>query len=135
MIWKTKTHQYSATLCQRTGKPCPALARLARAMVDAVDAGSRCATSEFEIEGSSELQHCAEGCTARFRACSDQIRLYCGVDAEAQTQSLDLYGDMIFNPGFSTLSSGSVPDHPCAMLEVRAIAPKLARFAPAHAAS
>lgn len=32
MIWKTKTHEFSATVCQRTGKTCPALARLARSI-------------------------------------------------------------------------------------------------------
>ncbi|WP_171124359.1 hypothetical protein [Ruegeria sp. HKCCD7251] len=118
MIWKTKTHEFSATICQKTGKPCPALARMARAMADAIATAQPVTTKEFEVEGSGELSHCAEGCTARFRAHSDLIRVYCGTASETPTTKLDDYADMMFGTSLSAMSTGTLSDMPCAMLEV-----------------
>lgn len=133
MIWKTKTHEFSSTLCQRTGKPCPALARLARAMVDAIETAGRCATQDFEIEGSSDLHHCPEGCTARFHARRDQIRLFSGIDAEAPVDGLDRYADVFFGSEFRTLTSDTLATRPCAMLQVRSHAPQKSAKAPLQA--
>ena len=124
MIWKTRTHEYTATVCQRTGKTCPALARMARAMAQAMAEAHPVATSEFEIEGSSELTHCPEGCTARFRAQPDQMRVFCGTDAAANTKQLDDYADMIFGTDIQTMPSGVIETPPCAMLEVLALRPR-----------
>lgn len=126
MIWKTKTHEFTATMCQHTGKPCPALARLARAMAQAMGKAVDASGPEFEIEGSSDLTHCTDGCTARFRAGRDRIRLFCGADPEAEMDGLDDYADMMFGAAFNTLPSGIISKLPCAMLEVRTLAPRMA---------
>lgn len=118
MIWKTKSHEYMATLCQRTGGTCPAMARMARAMAEAMTQADRITTNEFEIEGSSELSHCEQGCLARFRAGPDQIRIFCGTDAETSINVLDAYADMIFDDRGGVLPASAMPQPPCAMLEV-----------------
>ncbi|WP_170468040.1 hypothetical protein [Ruegeria arenilitoris] len=124
MIWKTHTHEYTATLCQKTGKPCPALAQLARAITQAMDAAQPVTTSEFEMDGSSELSHCGEGCTARFRASPARIRVYCGTNAEDSAETLEGYADMMFGADFAMLPAGALTTAPCAMLEARALAPR-----------
>ncbi|WP_170417094.1 hypothetical protein [Ruegeria atlantica] len=123
MIWKTTTHEFTATLCQKTGKTCPALARMARALTDAMATAQPVTTSEFEVEGSGELAHCTEGCTARFRASPSQIRVYCGANAGDPADMLDDYADMMFGPEFATLPSGVLTTLPCAMLQASALAP------------
>ena len=130
MIWKTKTHEYAATVCQRTGKTCPALARVARAMAQAVAEAGPVSTAGFEVEGSSELTHCPEGCTARFRARCDQVRIFCGTDPNTPLNGLDDYADMIFGNEFSTFPSGVISNPPCAMLEVTTLAPRKMRHEP-----
>lgn len=124
MNWKTKTHEFTATICQHTGKTCPALARLARAMAGALEQAGPATTAEFEIEGSSELTHCPKGCTARFRARRDHIRVYSGAGAGTSIDALDGYANMIFGTGFTTLPSSAISDRPCAMLEAWAIEPR-----------
>lgn len=124
MIWKTNTHEFAATVCQRTGKPCPALARMARALTQAVSTARPVTTSEFQVEGSSELTHCAEGCTARFRACPDQVRVFCGTNPGIETEMLDDYADMMFGTSFATLPAGLLANPPCAMLEASVLAPR-----------
>lgn len=122
MIWKTDTHEFSATVCQRTGKPCPALAHMARALTQAISTAQPVSTQEFQVEGSSELAHCAEGCTARFRACPDQVRVFCGTDPDVTTDMLDEFADMMFGDSFATLPAGLLTNPPCAMLEASALA-------------
>ncbi|KIC40792.1 hypothetical protein RA27_13645 [Ruegeria sp. ANG-R] len=122
MIWKTNTHAFTATVCQRTGQPCPALARMARALTHAMATARPVTTSDFLIEGSSELSHCPEGCTARFRAQSDQVRVFCGTDPEIETDRLDDYANMMFGTEFNSLPSGLLSTPPCAMLEASVLA-------------
>ncbi|WP_271949778.1 hypothetical protein [Ruegeria faecimaris] len=124
MIWKTKTHEFTATVCQRTGKPCPALARMARAMAEAMATATPAASKTFEVEGTSDLTHCTEGCTARFRAQSEQIRVYCGTSTDTPTEMLDAYGDMMFGPEFIQKSAGFLSEPPCAMLDVSTLPPR-----------
>ncbi|WP_037315037.1 hypothetical protein [Ruegeria halocynthiae] len=124
MIWKTKTHQFTATVCQRTGKTCPALARLARAMTVAMKTAAPTTTPEFQVEGSSDLTYCPEGCTARFWAQKDQIRVFCGTCADTPTKTLDGYADMMFGTSFTPLPAGVLTDLPCAMLEVSSLVPR-----------
>ncbi|WP_420586020.1 hypothetical protein [Ruegeria sp.] len=123
MMWKTKTHQFSATVCQRTGRSCPALAQMARAVVQAMEAAVPATTAEFEFDGSSELTYCAQGCNARFRAQKDQIRVYCGSEADTSIEALDNYADMLFGLDFAARPAGGLPTPPCAMLEVMALSP------------
>ena len=123
MIWKTKTHEFAATVCQRTGAPCPALAQMARALTQAMSATKPVTKTEFEIEGTIDLSHCPEGCTARFRAQCDQIRVFCGADPETAIDRLDDYADMMFGTEFSSLPSDLLRNHPCAMLEASLLAP------------
>ncbi len=126
MIWKTKTHEFTATVCQRTGKPCPALAQMARALTQAMSTARPVTTDEFQVEGSSELSHCPDGCTARFRAHPDQVRVFCGTDPEVETDRLDDYADMMFGSTFSTLPSSLLANPPCAMLEASVLMPRAA---------
>ncbi len=123
MIWKTKTHEYVATICQRTGGPCPAMARMARALAEAMKKADHVTSEGFEIEGSSDLTHCAQGCMARFRAGPEQIRIFCGTEADTPIQTLDTYADLIFDETCAALPSGALPRTPCAMLEVLALRP------------
>lgn len=123
MIWKTKTHAFSATVCQRTGKTCPALAQVARAITQAIETAAPATTPNFQVEGSSELTHCREGCTARFRARLDQIRVFCGAASDICTDSLDSYADMMFADVFTSLPADVVASPPCAMLEVSTLVP------------
>ncbi len=122
MIWKTKTHQFTATVCQKTGKTCPALAQMARAVVQAMEAAVPASTPDFELEGSSELAHCAQGCFARFRAQADQVRVFCGTDVDTAIETLDDYADMMFGLEFTTRPAKLLPTPPCAMLEASIIA-------------
>ena len=122
MMWKTKTHQFTATVCQRTGRTCPALAQMARAVVQAMETAIPATTPQFELEGNSELTHCTQGCFARFRAQADQIRVFCGTDADTPIETLDDYADMMFGLEFTTRPANLLPTPPCAMLEVSTLA-------------
>ena len=124
MIWKTNTHQFTATVCQRTGKTCPALAQAARAMVQAVATASPVTTEAFEVEGSAELTHCPQGCTARFHARPDRVRIYCVTDPDTQSGRLDNYAELMFGAAFSTLPADTMENPPCAMLQAERLAPQ-----------
>ncbi|WP_170347290.1 hypothetical protein [Ruegeria atlantica] len=132
MIWKTKTHEFSATVCQRTGKTCPALARLARSISEAMTQATSATSDDFEIEGSSKLSHCTEGCHAIFRAQSDNIRVFCGTQPEAAIEPLNLYAELVFGNTVSAMPSGVVQTPPCAMIEVSTIRPRKPVCAPAQ---
>lgn len=133
MIWKTKTHKFSATLCQRTGQPCPALARMARAIAHSMETARPVTQDCFEVEGSSELNHCAEGCMARFRANPDQIRVFCGTDTGADVEVLDRYADMLFGIDTTALPASGLTTPPCAMIEVLSLDPTPVRTEAAQA--
>ncbi|WP_299948219.1 hypothetical protein [uncultured Ruegeria sp.] len=121
MIWKTNTHKFSATICQRTGKNCPALARMARALASSMAKADPKTTERFEIEGSCDLTHCPNGCTARFRARPDEIRVYCDVDSDAKIEHLDGYADLLFGTDACAIPAGTLSRPPCAMLEALAL--------------
>lgn len=123
MIWKTNTHEFSATVCQRTGRTCPALAHLARSVAQAVAAADAATSPDFRVEGSSELTHCTPGCMARFDARADLIRVYCGARAGADTQSLDAYADLMFNDQADACPAQGLDTSPCAMLQAVALDP------------
>ncbi len=121
MIWKTNTHEFSATICQRTGKNCPALAQMARALAASMAKVGPTTTAGFEIEGSCDLAHCAGGCTARFRACPDEIRVFCDADADTSIKCLDDYADLLFGSDIGSVPASLMSHPPCAMLEAIAL--------------
>ncbi|MDA7966901.1 hypothetical protein [Ruegeria sp.] len=124
MIWKTDTHQFTATICQRTGKTCPALAQVARAAVQAIATAAPATTAEFEVEGTADLTHCTQGCTARFQARPDRVRVYCGADPEVNGDCLNDYAELMFGSAFTTLPSHAISTPPCAMLQAEILAPR-----------
>ncbi|MEM1006504.1 MAG: hypothetical protein AAF625_06290 [Pseudomonadota bacterium] len=123
MIWNTDTHQFTATICQRTGKTCPALIRMASAMNSAITQAGTLTKEDFEIEGNVELTHCQDGCIARFRAGPDTIRVFCGSDPATETKKLDHYADLMFGSDAHMQVSCSITTPPCAMLEARVLPP------------
>ncbi|MEX0327572.1 MAG: hypothetical protein AB3N07_02520 [Ruegeria sp.] len=135
MIWKSNTHQFSATVCQRTGKTCPALARMARALVQSISTAGSATTRELEIEGSAELTHCPGGCTARFRAQPDEIRIFCGTLPNSDIDKLDDYANLMFGTAPGALPSGAITDPPCAMLQALACEPTRSATADARASA
>ena len=124
MIWKTGTHQFTATICRRTGKTCPALARVARAMAAAMAQASPATTDTFEVEGNTDLTHCPKGCTARFHARPDRVRVYCGADPATGLDRLENYAELMFGTEISTLPAARMATPPCAMLEAVALPPQ-----------
>ena len=134
MIWKTGTHQFSATVCQRTGKTCPALAQMARSIIQAMEAATAATTPEFAFDGSFELTHCPQGCTARFRAQKDLLRAFCGTSDDAPMETLDDYAEMMFGPEMTMRPAGMLPTPPCAMLEVTTLTPNPVAQAEHHVA-
>ena len=119
MNWSTQSHIFTATVCQHTGAPCPALARLARVVARALETAAPVTQADFEIEGSSELTHCADGCMAAFRATHQMIRIFCGAQAGASCERMDRYADMIFSGHDGPLPSGTLAHPPCAMLQAQ----------------
>ncbi|MBE1285653.1 MAG: hypothetical protein GJ676_20240 [Rhodobacteraceae bacterium] len=119
MIWKNKTHRFSASVCRHTGKPCPAAARVVRALAQAVDSAGRAASPDFEIEGSLDLDGCQRNCTARYSGNADMIRMYCDVSEQAEATMLDHMADALFSDDFIALPSVPSDEVPCAMLQAQ----------------
>ncbi|TMV06794.1 hypothetical protein FGK63_11760 [Ruegeria sediminis] len=117
MIWKTDTHLFSATLCQQTGEPCPALARMAEKLAGAMTTAAPMTAEDFKVEGTCTLEHCPSGCAARFEAGHGRIRVFCGVDADADGDRLNQFADMLLHPEAGFLPSGWLTRMPCALLE------------------
>ena len=118
MIWTDKTYDYSATLCQYTGKPCAALARLAGTLTQAIDRAVAAAGPEFEMEGSIAVNGCARDCTARFISSRTRTRLFCDIADDVPQVSLDRLADVMLgdaeSPGFPALPTSHMP---CSMLQ------------------
>ena len=118
MIWTDKTYSYAATLCQHTGRPCPAAARIVKQLTQAVHRAGAATSPDFEIDGSADVQGCDRNCTARFVATQDQIRLFCGVSDDTANTTLDRIADALFDMS-SPLASPGAAHIPCAMLQAR----------------
>ncbi|SLN15694.1 hypothetical protein TRL7639_00269 [Falsiruegeria litorea R37] len=116
MIWKTNTHLFSATVCQHTGKTCPAVQRMAEKLSQAMVASKPMTSDDFEIEGNSVLKHCPMECPARFTASHDRIRIFCGVTPEAETEDLNRFADALFDPQPRPMPAGTF-ERPCALAE------------------
>ncbi len=135
MILKTETHVLSATVCQRTGEPCPALLHMANTLTRAITQARRATSDGFEIEGNTELAHCPGGCTARFHAYGSRIRVYCDVDEATETAQLDRYADVLLNPASTSLPSGWITNPPCAILEATPRTTSAVTCGPTHASA
>lgn len=118
MIWTDKNYDYSATLCQYTGKPCAALARLAGTLTQAIDKAVAATGPDFELDGSIAVKGCARECTARFAASRMRTRLFCDVGEDAPQGALDQLADVMLagveSDGFPALPRDHIP---CAMLQ------------------
>lgn len=121
MIWTTETHQFSVTLCRRTGKPCPALSALAQNLARAMQKAEPVTGQDFEIEGECALAACGEGCQSLYSASHSRIRIFCGVGETADFSWFDRLADALMEPGEQVFVNDSRP-LPCAMAEARRIA-------------
>lgn len=126
MIWTTETHQFAVTLCQETGKPCPALSALARNLARAMHKAEPVTGQDFEIEGECALAACGDGCQALYSASHDRIRIFCGTGEMADFGWFDRLADALMAPGGQIIVKDNRP-LPCAMAEARRIAPSQAR--------
>lgn len=117
MIWKTNSHIFTATLCRHTGRTCPALARMAEKLAQAMDKAKPVTTEDFEIEGNSTLKNCPHACSARFRASHERIRIFCDVGADEDGNRLDQFADTLLSPEAVMLPAGWLAQPPCALLE------------------
>lgn len=122
MIWKTNTHLFSATVCQHTGKNCPAVNRMAEKLAQAIAASKPITTDDFEIEGDSVLKHCPHDCHARFVATHDRIRIFCDVTSEIETSDLNRFADALLKPSSGPITL-ALSQSPCALVEVLPIKP------------
>ncbi len=99
MIWTTPTHSFAATLCRKTGLPCPMAARLAQTLADALRKAEPATQPGFELTGTARLSGCGDGCTVRYVASHARIRLFCGVPETADQSPLDRLADAMFSDG------------------------------------
>ncbi|WP_240336760.1 hypothetical protein [Tropicibacter sp. Alg240-R139] len=120
MIWKTNTHLFTATVCQHTGKTCPAVQRMAEKLSQAMEASKPVTSDDFEIAGNSVLNHCPMECPAKFEASHDRIRIFCGVTPEAETEDLNRFADALFDPHPHPLTSTRF-ERPCAIVEAEPV--------------
>ena len=118
MIWTDTNYDYAATICQHTGKPCPALARLAKSLTHAVERAVAATGPDFELDGAIAVNGCARDCQARFSASRTRTRLFCDVAEDAPLPALDRLADVMLDDvdsaGFPSLSANQMP---CAMLQ------------------
>ncbi|SDE11317.1 hypothetical protein [Ruegeria marina] len=105
MIWTTDTHNFSATLCQRTGKPCSALAAMAQNLAHAMNKAEATTGQDFEIEGEFSLPTCPGGCRALYAASHRRIRVFCGVTETAETSWLNRMADALMDPQGQVLTA------------------------------
>ncbi|MGI9369584.1 MAG: hypothetical protein ACR2O2_12185 [Ruegeria sp.] len=117
MIWKSDTHLFTATLCQHTRKPCPALAHMAKALARGMSTSAPMTADDFELEGNVSLTHCKKGCNAVFCASRDRIRVFCDVAKDDDTDRLDRFADMLFNCDAMPVPTITQANRPCALLE------------------
>lgn len=105
MIWTTNTHSFSATLCQKTGKPCPVARQMMLNLARAMNKAEGVTAADFELTGTIRLQGCAAGCEARYVADHARISLFCDIARDASQSQLDRFADAMF----SVESTGLVP--------------------------
>jgi hypothetical protein len=119
MIWKDKTHEFTATVCMQTGRPCPAMARILRALTRSVASSAKMCDPNFLIEGSIDLDGCAHECTARYSASSARVRMYCNAGEEVAQPTLDRYADLALGQSATSIPTQQIRVYPCALSESR----------------
>lgn len=119
MIWADKTHQFTATLCRHTGRPCPAAARMVRKLAAAMTEAEAVTEADFEITGTAALSGCARQCTAKYAASHHSIRLFAGVEETADADMLHRLADALLDPDGQPLHGVAKAAVPCAMLDVK----------------
>lgn len=123
-----QTHQFSETTCTHLGGPCPAMARMLRALATALDKARPVTEGDFEICGESILDGCPRQCPARFFATHDRIRVFCDVSPKADRGTLDLFADALLSPTSLGFPADQISAYPCALGEAL---PRPTHFAPA----
>lgn len=126
MIWADKTHSYSATVCRHTGKTCPAAARMMRKLAAAMAAAKPMTEDDFEISGTADLAGCPRQCAAIYEASHCGIRLFAGVEKNADTAALNRLADALLDPDGRPLPGSARTTVPCAMLDAKPAAPAAA---------
>jgi len=109
------TYETIATLCQKTGRQCPAAAAAADHLARA--AGLACAAvPEFGMSGQLQLEGCAQGCAAQFTLDSARIELFCGVGAEVDIAALCAFADSFLGTGKPLYGIGKLDAPPRAIV-------------------
>jgi hypothetical protein len=119
MIWKDKTHEFTPTVCMQTGRPCPAMARILRALTRSVASSAKMCDPNFLIEGCIDLDGCAHVCTARYSASGARVRLYCNAGEEVAQLALDRYADLALGQSATGIPTRQISVYPCALSESR----------------
>jgi hypothetical protein len=119
MIWKDKTHEFTATVCMQTGRPCPAMARILRALTRSVSSSAKMCDPNFLIEGSIDLDGCEYECTARYSASGERVRLYCNAGEDVAQPALDRYADLALGQSTASIPTQQISVYPCALSESR----------------
>ncbi len=105
--------------CPHLGRPCSAVNHMLRTLAQAMDMAQPVTADDFEITGDSQLQGCPNGCPARYIASHKRIRIFCGVDAAAQADTLDQYADHMLNPSHTPMPAYVAANAPRAFAEAR----------------
>lgn len=104
-----ETHSFALSDCMHLGRPCPAANRMLRTLATAV-ATARSATEDgFEVTGESELQGCDRSCRACFQAGHDRIRVFCGIEGNADLADLNRFADAMLSPKPTPYHGQSAP--------------------------
>ncbi|MFS4581066.1 hypothetical protein [Phaeobacter sp. C3_T13_0] len=122
MNWTDKTHSYSLSTCQHLGRPCPAAERMLSRLATALGQARGVTADDFEIAGTCQLAACGQPCQAKFNASHDRIRIYCGVSAEADQNSLDHFADALFNEVPNSRIFPKLSEYPCGLAQARPLA-------------
>ncbi len=110
MTQTTTPSELVATLCRHTGRPCAAALQLARKL-ERMSAVARAAAPDLELTGHTQLDGCARTCPALFHLSSSGIALYCGVDADADPESLAAFAAAFLDPAAGPVATGGpIPD-------------------------
>lgn len=120
-----------ATICQRTGRQCPAALSAADQLARA--ASLACATEPaFCMTGQLMLEGCAQGCAAQFTLNGTHIELFCGVEADVDIAALCAFSDSFLGTGKALHGIGKLDTPPQAIVRkyiTPSMAPQTAQFA------
>jgi hypothetical protein len=110
-----RRYETIATLCQKTGRPCPAAATAAEQLARAA-ALACAAVPDFGMSSQLRLEGCAQGCAAQFNLDGARIELFCGVDADVDIGALCAFADSFLGTGKPLYGIGKLNEPPRAIL-------------------